>query len=110
RAEDVTPAAARNVLDAVRSRHALTVVDVGSTLSEATLTAVELATRVAVVTTPDILALRGVRRLKDLLAGVQARESDDAVVVLNRTSRKLEVQPDVARRVVGGAVAETTIP
>ena len=110
RAEDVPPDAARNVLDAVRSRHALTVVDVGSTLTETTLTAVELATRLVVVTTPDILALRGVRRLKDLLGRVNARESDDAVVVLNRTSRKLEVQPDVARRVVAGAVAQTTIP
>jgi pilus assembly protein CpaE len=110
RAEDVTPEVARNVLDAVRSRHALTIVDVGSTLSETTLAAVEAATSFVVVTTPDILALRGVRRLKDLLARVQARESDDTVVLLNRTSRKLEVQPEVARRVVGGTVAQTTIP
>lgn len=110
RAEDVTPDVARNVLDAVRSRHALTIVDVGSNLSETTLAAVEAATSFVVVTTPDILALRGVRRLKDLLTRVQAREGDDAVVLLNRASRKLEVQPDVARRVVGGTVAQTTIP
>jgi pilus assembly protein CpaE len=110
RGEDVTPDVARNVLDAVRSRHALTIVDVGSTLTETTLAAVEAATSFVVVTTPDILALRGVRRLKDLLTRVQAREGDDTIVLLNRTSRKLEVQPDVARRVVGGVVAQTTIP
>ncbi len=110
RGEDVTAGAARNVLDAVRSRHALTVVDVGSSLSDAGVAAVEAANTLVIVTTPDILALRGVRRIKALLSSVQAREGEDAVVLLNRTSRRLEVQPDVARRVVGGVVAQTTIP
>ena len=30
--------------------------------------------------------------------------------MLNRASRKLEVQPDLARKVVGGTLAQTTIP
>ncbi len=110
RGEDVTNEVSRNVLDAVRSRHALTIVDCGSSFSEASVAAIEAASRLIIVTTPDILALRGVHRMRELLRRLQARETDDAMIVLNRTSRKLEVQPDVARRVVGGQFAQTTIP
>jgi pilus assembly protein CpaE len=39
------------------------------------------------------------------------RETDeDVFVVLNRASRRLEIQPDLARKVVGGRMADTTIP
>ena len=39
------------------------------------------------------------------------REDDqDTLVLLNQASRKREVQPDLARKVVGGRLAETTIP
>ena len=38
------------------------------------------------------------------------REDEDVHVVLNRTSRKLEIQPDLARKVVGAPLAQTTIP
>jgi len=64
-----------------------------------------------VVSTPDVVALRGVRRLRDLWRRLQVREDDqDTLVLLNKTSRKREVQPDLARKVVGGRLAETTIP
>jgi pilus assembly protein CpaE len=101
---------ARSVLAAVKSRHALTIVDMGAAPTEAGLIAAEMATTLLVVTTPDVPALRGVKRTKDLWRRLQVREDDDAVVVLNRTSRKLEVQPDLARKVVGGKMAEQTIP
>jgi pilus assembly protein CpaE len=52
-----------------------------------------------------------VRRLRDLWRRLQVREDDqDTLVLLNQTSRKREVQPDLARKVVGGKLAETTIP
>ena len=64
-----------------------------------------------VVTQPDVVSLRGVRRLLDLWRRLQVREDDeDVLVVLNRASRKLEVQPDLARKVVAGKLAQTTIP
>ena len=60
---------------------------------------------------PTSLALRGVRRLRELWRRLQVREDDeDVLVVLNRASRRLEIQPDLARKVVGGRMAETTIP
>ena len=66
KAEDVDSAVARNVLSAVKARHALTVVDIGAVATEATAIAAEMAGQVLVVTTPDVLALRGVRRMRDL--------------------------------------------
>jgi pilus assembly protein CpaE len=110
RAEEVGPIAARNVLSAVKARHALTLVDLGANVSEASAVGAELASQLVVVTTPDVVALRGVRRLRELWRRVQVREDDDIVVLLNRTSRKLEIQPDLARKVVGGRLAGTTIP
>ena len=111
RAEEVDSTVARNVLGAVRARHALTVVDLGATVSEASAIGAEMASKVVVVSTPDVVALRGVRRLRDLWRRLQVREDDqDTLVLLNQASRKREVQPDLARKVVGGRLAETTIP
>ena len=109
RAEEVGADAARSVLAAVKARHALTVVDLGAHVSEVTAVAAEMAGVVLVVTTPDVVALRGVRRLRDLWRRLQVREDEDLRVVLNRTSRKLEIQPDLARKVVGSQLTEAAI-
>jgi pilus assembly protein CpaE len=111
RAEEVDSLVARNVLGAVRARHALTVVDLGATVSEASAVGAEMATKVLVVATPDVVALRGVRRMREIWRRLQVRDADqETLVVLNRASRKREVQPDLARKVVGGRLASTTIP
>jgi pilus assembly protein CpaE len=110
RGEDVDSGVARHVLNAVKARHALTVVDIGAVTSEASAIAAELATQVVVVTTPDVLALRGVRRLRDLWKRLGVREDDDVRVVLNQASRRREIQPDLARKVVGETMTQTTIP
>src|SRR3954449_3519488 len=111
RAEEVNALAARPILSAVKARHALTIVDLGATLSEASAIGAEIANRALVVTQPDVASLRGVKRLLDLWRRLQVREHDeDVLVVLNRVSRKLEVQPDLARKVVAGRLARTTIP
>ncbi|HET6547450.1 MAG TPA: TadE/TadG family type IV pilus assembly protein [Solirubrobacter sp.] len=110
RAEDVDSAVARNVLSAVKARHALTVVDIGAVATEATAIAAEMATQVLVVTTPDVLALRGVRRMRELWKRIGVREDEDVKVVLNRASRRREIQPDLARKVVGDTMVQTTIP
>jgi pilus assembly protein CpaE len=110
KAEDVDSAVARNVLSAVKARHALTVVDIGAVATEATAIAAELAGQVLVVTTPDVLALRGVRRMRDLWKRLGVREDEDVKVLLNRASRRREIQPDLARKVVGPTMVSTTIP
>ena len=110
KAEDVDSAVARNVLAAVKARHALTVVDIGAVATEATAIAAEMATQVIVVTTPDVLALRGVRRMRELWKRLGVREDEDVRIVLNQASRRREIQPDLARKVVGDTMVQTTIP
>ena len=110
KAEDVDGAVARNVLSAVKARHALTVVDIGAVATDATAIAAEMASQVIVVTTPDVLALRGVRRMRELWKRLGVREDEDVKIVLNQASRRREIQPDLARKVVGETMAQTTIP
>jgi pilus assembly protein CpaE len=108
-AETVTAAAARNILTAIRTREDLTIVDAGSMLSEASAIAVEMADTVVIVTTPDVVSLRGVVRTYSLWDRLKI-EPAEVVALLNRTSRKLEVQSDLARRVVPVPVLQTTVP
>ncbi len=108
-AEGVTAAAARSILTAVRTREDLTIVDAGAALSESSAIAVEMADMTLVVTTPDVVSLRGVVRLCSLWNRLKV-EPADVAVLLNRTSRRLEVQPDLARRVVPIPVLQTTVP
>jgi pilus assembly protein CpaE len=110
RGEEIDSGVARAVLNAVKARHALTVVDIGAQVSEAGAIGAEIANGVVIVTTPDVVALRGVRRLRDLWRRLEVRDDEDVRVVLNRSSRKLEIQPDLARKVVGATLAQTTIP
>ncbi len=110
KAEEVDGAVARNVLSAVKARHALTVVDIGAVATDATAIAAEMASQVLVVTTPDVLALRGVRRMRELWKRLAVREDEDVKIVLNQASRRREIQPDLARKVVGETMVQTTIP
>ena len=84
--------------------------DIGAVATEATAIAAEMATQVLIVTTPDVLALRGVRRMRELWKRLGVREDEDVKVVLNRASRRREIQPDLARKVVGERWSQTTIP
>ncbi|HEX8102780.1 MAG TPA: AAA family ATPase [Solirubrobacteraceae bacterium] len=111
RYEEVDSGVARSVLSAVKARHALTVVDLGASVTEATAIGAEVANKVLIVATPDVVALRGVRRLTELWKRLAVRErEEDVLVVLNRTSRKVEVQPELARKVVKAGFTRTTIP
>lgn len=108
-AETVGAAAARNILMAIRTREDLTIVDAGATLTEASAIAAEIADTVVIVTTPDVVSLRGVSRLCSLWERLKV-EPPEIVVLLNRTSRKLEVQADLARRVVPVPMLQTSVP
>jgi pilus assembly protein CpaE len=111
RFEEIDSAVARSVLAAVKARHALTIVDLGASVTEASVIGAEIANRVLVVATPDVAALRGARRLLALWKRLQVREeSEDVMVLLNRASRKVEIQPDLARKVVRSPFTRTTIP
>ncbi|HEU4675399.1 MAG TPA: AAA family ATPase [Motilibacteraceae bacterium] len=110
RAEEVDAATARSVLGRLKARFDVVVVDCGSVLTEAAAVAVALADEVVVVTTPDVVALRGVRRATQLWERLELRREADVRVLLNRASRASEVQVDTAGRVVGLPLLPVVVP
>ena len=110
RGEDVRLRHARQILGGIKSRFDVVVVDCGTVVTEPTSVAVEMAETVLVVVTPDVPALRAAKRLLRLWARLQVRKDDDVTVVVNRVSRNVEVQPDLARKVVEAPLARTVVP
>jgi pilus assembly protein CpaE len=108
-AENVGVTVARNVLGALRTRHDLVVVDCGAGVSNASAVAVELAELGVLVTTPDMPSLRGAQRVLALWDRVQVAPTDTRVLV-NRQSRRMEVQREIVRRVTDRDVVKATIP
>ncbi|WP_329519605.1 AAA family ATPase [Spirillospora sp. NBC_01491] len=110
RADDVTGQTARLVLGALRARYDLVVVDCGTLMTAASITGVELADRVLVTVTPDLPALRGAKRLAGLWERLDVRNPEDVTAVLVRHSRKNEIQPDLARKILGIPLSDVTVP
>jgi pilus assembly protein CpaE len=65
---------------------------------------------VLLVTTPDVPALRAANRVLGMWRRLDIRKVDEVTAVVNRVSRKVEVQPDLARKVLASPVASTTVP
>jgi pilus assembly protein CpaE len=108
RAEEVTGAATRQILGAIRSRFDVVIVDVGAVVTEACAVAMHMANQAIVVVTPDVLALRSANRLLALWDRLRV---DTAVrVLINKADRANEVQSDMVARVVDADVLSTTVP
>lgn len=107
--EDLTAEAMRRILAALKFQYDLVVCDVGATLGDATAIAVELANDVLVVATPDVPALRGANRLLALWERLQVR-TDGIRIVLNRTHKETEIQPEFAERVLNAPVVSAHVP
>ena len=109
-ADTVTAGVVRRVLGVLRTMFDAVVVDCGTTASSANLGAVEIADRVLVVATPDLLSLRGAERLAQMWERLQIRKASDCAVVLNRTGRTAAVQPALARRMTQVPLCDVTLP
>ncbi|MBB1256811.1 AAA family ATPase [Streptomyces alkaliterrae] len=110
RAEEVTEAAARQILGVLRARYETVVIDCGAQLTPAGAAAVETADTALIVTTPDVVAVRGVKRMLRLWERLQIRKAEDAVTVVNRHTRTSELQPQLIQRLTGTRLARTTVP
>ncbi|GAB6899783.1 AAA family ATPase [Kineosporia succinea] len=110
RAEEITEAVGRAVIGALKSRFDVVVVDVGSVLTPAGASAVEIADRAVLVATPDVLSMRGCRRTARLWDRLRLRPEKDVTVLLNRISRGVEVQPDLAARLARLPISEVGVP
>jgi pilus assembly protein CpaE len=110
RGEDVTDRAARQIVSALRSRYDVVVIDCGAQLSGAGAAAVEMADKALLVTTPDVVAVRGAKRVVRMWDRLQIRKAEETTVVVNRHGRHAEIQPPLIQKITGTAVAATTVP
>ncbi|WP_340376479.1 AAA family ATPase [Streptomyces sp. SS7] len=110
RGEEVTDRAVRQIVGALRSRYEVVVVDCGAQLSGAGAAAVEMADRALLVTTPDVVAVRGAKRTVRMWDRLQVRKAEETTVVVNRHTRGTEIQPPLIQKITGTAVAATAVP
>jgi pilus assembly protein CpaE len=99
-ADEVTAPAVRQILAQLRMQFDLIVVDCGSRLDDPTAMALEVADDVLLVATTDVVSLRAARRSVESWRRLNIRGSEHVHLVLNRTSRRAEVQADLAEQIV----------
>jgi pilus assembly protein CpaE len=110
RGEEVGDRAARVVLQALRQRYEVVVVDCGTQLTNASAVAVETADTAALVTTPDVLSVRAAKRMVRMWDRLRVRKPQDVTVAVNRHSRASEIQPPLIARITGTRIAAATVP
>ena len=107
--KDATLAGAINVegigkvLKAVVNIYPVTVIDVGSDLNELTVKALEFATVIFLVVTPDILALNQTKRLYSDLTTMMFPK-DMLQIILNQSVKGHPVTPEVVGKALGKPV------
>lgn len=107
--ELVTEFAARQIVSMLATRSDLVIMDLGSVIGEAGATALEMADDILVVSTPDVLSLRGVHRLTELWDRLGIRAEGSTRVLLNRVSRRNDLSPDAARKIVRQPVLDAVL-
>lgn len=100
RGGDVTGPQAWRILSRLREDFDLVVVDCGSYVTGATGAALEMADDVLLVATAEVVALRSARRAVEAWRRRGIRDARGVHLVLNRVSRRAEVQPELARQIV----------
>ncbi|MGL4173860.1 MAG: AAA family ATPase [Actinomycetota bacterium] len=101
RAEEFTAAAARAVVSELRTRYDVVIADCGHTLDDVTAGVIEMADETLLLATADVPALRAARKILNSWERLAIRGDERVSFVLNRVSRRVEVQPELASRVVG---------
>ncbi|MFA1545106.1 AAA family ATPase [Actinomadura chokoriensis] len=109
-AEEISARAVRQILTVIRSRYDVVVVDSGSQVTEANAMAVELADTVVITATPDVPSMRGSKRMTRMWSRLQIRKEEDVWVLLTRHDKRNEIQPDLARKMVGSPLLKSTVP
>jgi pilus assembly protein CpaE len=110
RGEDVTDRAVRQIVSALRSRYDVVVIDCGAQLGGAGAAAVEMADTAVLVTTPDVVAVRGAKRTVRMWDRLQIRKAEETTIVVNRHTRATEIQPPLIQKITGTNVARTAVP
>jgi pilus assembly protein CpaE len=108
--EWVTPTSLRQVLAALRREYDLVLVDLGSHATPAQATALELADEVVLVVTPDVAAVRGMRRSLTAWESLGVCKERDVRVLVNRVSKQVTMSPDTVRQLTRASVLPHHLP
>ncbi|MEV2244985.1 AAA family ATPase [Streptomyces sp. NPDC049970] len=110
RGEEVSDRSARQIVSSLRSRYGIVVIDCGSQMNGASAAAVEMADIALLVTTPDVVAVRGAKRIVRMWDRLQIRKAEETVTLVNRFNRNTEIQPPLIQRITGTRMAATAVP
>ncbi|MFH9471515.1 CpaE family protein [Streptomyces clavifer] len=110
RGEEVSDRSARQIVSALRSRYEVVVIDCGSQMQGANAAAVEMADIALLVTTPDVVAVRGAKRIVRMWDRLQIRKAEETVTLVNRFNRNTEIQPPLIQKITGTRMAGTAVP
>ncbi|MEU4263784.1 AAA family ATPase [Streptomyces argenteolus] len=110
RGEEVSDRSARQIVSALRSRYDVVVIDCGSQMQGANAAAIEMADIALLVTTPDVVAVRGAKRIVRMWDRLQIRKAEETVTLVNRFNRNTEIQPPLIQKITGTRMAGTAVP
>ncbi|MEV1046967.1 AAA family ATPase [Streptomyces sp. NPDC049916] len=110
RGEEVSDRSARQIVSALRSRYEIVVIDCGGQMNGANAAAVEMADVALLVTTPDVVAVRGAKRVVRMWERLQIRKAEETVTLVNRFTRNTEIQPPLIQKITGTRVASAAVP
>ncbi|MGI9623456.1 MAG: AAA family ATPase [Acidimicrobiales bacterium] len=96
-ADRVTPVASTRVVELMAAEFRTTVIDTAAGLDEHTLGALDMATDLLMVSTTDIFAINGTRKLLDILEQIDFGEPDRHLV-LNRANARVDIErPEIEK-------------
>ncbi|MEU1347230.1 CpaE family protein [Streptomyces sp. NPDC005775] len=110
RGEEVSDRSARQIVSALRSRYEVVVIDGGSQMNGANAAAIEMADIALLVTTPDVVAVRGAKRIVRMWDRLQVRKAEETTTLVNRYTRNTEIQPPLIQKITGTRIAGVAIP
>ncbi|MBT2902099.1 MULTISPECIES: AAA family ATPase [unclassified Streptomyces] len=110
RGEEVSDRSARQIVSALRTRYEIVVIDCGGQMNGANAAAIEMADVALLVTTPDVIAVRGAKRIVRMWERLQIRKAEETVTLVNRFTRNTEIQPPLIQKITGTRVASAAIP
>ncbi|MEV7653625.1 AAA family ATPase [Streptomyces anulatus] len=110
RGEEVSDRSARQIVSALRTRYEIVVIDCGGQMNGANAAAIEMADVALLVTTPDVVAVRGAKRIVRMWERLQIRKAEETVTLVNRFTRNTEIQPPLIQKITGTRVASAAIP
>jgi pilus assembly protein CpaE len=109
-ADDIKTEQVTTILTLLRSQFDYTVVDTTSVISDVTLTALQMASDILLICTPDLVTIHQCRAALERLGRSDAHITGAISLVVNRASPQLDVHPEDLRGLFGELPILVEIP